>query len=198
MGDRFRLTQRQRVAVMRSACADAAMADRRLRQVCRKDLAGAHLRIDGYNALITVEAALAGGVILHARDGCYRDLASLHGTFRVVEETRPALSLLGGVLAGLPVVGCTWYLDRPVSNSGRLKVLILETAAELGLNWQLELVASPDRELAAGEGPIATADSVVLDRCGSWYNLARETVDSRRPEAWVVDLSKAADPADQA
>jgi hypothetical protein len=29
-----------------------------------------------------VEAALAGGVILACRDGAYRDMASIHGTWR--------------------------------------------------------------------------------------------------------------------
>ena len=50
---------------------------------------GRGLWIDGYNVLTTVEAALAGGVILVGRDGCYRDMASMHGSYRKVSETRP-------------------------------------------------------------------------------------------------------------
>ena len=37
--------------------------------------------------LTTIEAALAGGVILAARDGAYRDMASMHGSYRKVAET---------------------------------------------------------------------------------------------------------------
>ena len=45
--------------------------------------------------MTTIEAALSGGVILAARDGAYRDMASMHGTYRKVAETLPALELLG-------------------------------------------------------------------------------------------------------
>ena len=46
------------------------------------------------NVLITLESALGGGVLLRCRDGCLRDMASLHGTYRIVDETDPALDAL--------------------------------------------------------------------------------------------------------
>ena len=52
------------------------------------------LWIDGYNVLTTIEAALAGAVIIAGRDGCYRDMASMHGSYRKVEETSPAIELI--------------------------------------------------------------------------------------------------------
>ena len=36
---------------------------------------------------------------------------------------------------------------------------------------------------------VATADSAILDRCREWVNLARVLVESRIPDAWIVDLS---------
>ena len=45
------------------------------------------LLIDGYNVLTTVESALAHGLLLIGRDGCMRDLASMHGSWRKVDET---------------------------------------------------------------------------------------------------------------
>jgi hypothetical protein len=146
------------------------------------------LWLDGYNVLTTVEAALAGGVILAARDGCYRDMASMHGSYRKVAETRPALERIGWVIASLGVSACRWYLDRPVSNSGRLATIIREVAAEGGWAWEVELVADPDSILAESDEIVATADSVILDRCGEWFNLARETVDRHVTEAVVVEL----------
>jgi len=121
VGDRHSLVARQRVAVSRGCCSEAQAAQRRSRQVGGEQLRGAALWLDGYNVLITIEAALAGGVILAARDGAYRDMASMHGSYRKVAETRPALELLGRVIAAFEVAECRWYLDRPVSNSGRLK-----------------------------------------------------------------------------
>lgn len=57
VGDRFSLTERQRLAVMRSACSDQQLASRNHRRVGTDSLAGQALAIDGYNVLITVEAA---------------------------------------------------------------------------------------------------------------------------------------------
>lgn len=151
-------------------------------------VSGRAVWIDGYNVLTTVEAALAGGVILHARDGTFRDMASMHGTFRKVAETEPALELLGRALAELGPGQCVWYLDRPVSNSGRLKQWIEQVAQKYGWPWRVELVANPDPILWDSPAIVASADSVILDHCRSWLNLARWTVERFVPEAWVVQL----------
>ncbi|NQT12874.1 MAG: DUF434 domain-containing protein, partial [Planctomycetes bacterium] len=188
VGDRFGLRARQRTAVGRAACSDEDRAGRERHRIDAGQLAGRALWIDGYNVLTTIEAALAGGVILAARDGAYRDMASMHGSYRKVAETRPALELLGKVLAEFEVGECRWYLDRPVSNSGRLKKIIEETAAERGWRWAVELVADPDPVLAASDEVVATADSVILDACRGWFNLARETVGRGVPGADVVEL----------
>jgi len=129
VGDRYHLNARQRVAVERCSCSDASIAQRRSRHVSAESLRGRPLWIDGYNLLTTIEAALSGGVILVGRDGCYRDMASMHGSYRKVDETVPALELLGRRLAGLEVGPCTWYFDRPVSNSGRLKTILQQVRA---------------------------------------------------------------------
>jgi hypothetical protein len=177
------------VAVERAACSDSSRAGRQASRLDRPQLAGRALWLDGYNVLTTVEAALSGGVILAARDGTYRDMASMHGSFRKVAETRPALEMIGRVVAELEVAECRWYLDRPVSNSGRLKTVIEDVAAAHGWPWQVQLVADPDPILAEADEVIATADSVILDRCQTWFNLARETIDRHLPETDVVDLA---------
>ena len=51
--------------------------------------------LDGFNCVITLEAALSGGLVLIGRDGCLRDLSSIHGTYRAVSETPRAVELLG-------------------------------------------------------------------------------------------------------
>jgi len=188
VGDRYRLTARQRTAVERSTCSDADRARREAHRVDAREVEGRPLRLDGYNVLTTIEAALAGGVILAARDGTYRDMASMHGSYRKVAETRPALELLGRVLDALAPSEVLWYLDRPVSNSGRLKKIIEDLAAERGWRWSVELVPDPDALLAETDEIVATADSVILDRCRAWCNLARETVSRHVPEADVVEL----------
>ena len=188
VGDRHRLTARQRTAVERSTCSDADRARREAHRVDAREVQGRPLRLDGYNVLTTIEAALGGGVILAGRDGAYRDMASMHGSYRKVAETRPALELLGRVLAVLAPSDVLWYLDRPVSNSGRLKKIIEGLAAERAWPWSVELVPDPDALLAETPEIVATADSVILDRCRAWCNLARETITRHVPEAEVVEL----------
>lgn len=190
VGDRYQLDLRQRNAVSRCSCSDAARERRRRSCVAPADLAGKTLLIDGYNVLTSIEAALAGGVILAARDGCYRDIASIHGTWRKVAETLPAVELLGAFLAELQLKNAVWYLDSPVSNSGRLKAMLTEIAASHGWPWEIQLVANPDRILSETEEFIATADSAILDRCQKWTNLARGAIEHHIPEAHVIDLAR--------
>jgi hypothetical protein len=164
VGDRYHLTARQRQAVARCACDDESR-DRRARHVIQTTaLERRELWIDGYNVLTSIEAALAGAVILRARDGCYRDMASMHGSYRKVEETTPAIRLLGDSISKLNVLRCRWYLDKPVSNSGRLRAMLHETAEEYGWPWSIELAADPDPILAHANEVVVSADSQILDQ----------------------------------
>ena len=188
VGDRYGLTARQRTAAARCACSDVDRARRAEHEVRPAALRGRPLWLDGYNVLTTIEAALSGGVILAARDGAYRDMASMHGSYRKVHETRPALELLGRVLDELGAGPCLWYLDRPVSNSGRLKTIIEQLAGDRRWPWTVQLVPDPDPLLAASDQVVATADSVILDRCRAWFNLARETIVRCEVPAEVLEL----------
>ena len=189
VGDKFSLTQRQRLAIMRSACSDRQLNLRKQRQVKVDDLADKPLVIDGYNVLITIEAAMSGAVVFRGRDGCCRDLASIHGTYRKVTETIPAIELIGEFLKDKSVSESLWLLDSPVSNSGRLKKLIGELAQKKGWKLNVELLPSPDAELIKTDNIIASSDSVVLDRCKKWVNLARAIIEEKLPDTWLLDLS---------
>ncbi len=187
--DKFSLTQRQRLAVMRTACSEQQLNSRRQKQLDISELRSGELAIDGYNLLITIEAAMSGGLILKGRDGTFRDLASLHGTYRKVAETIPALELIGSFLQGLELGQALWLLDSPVSNSGRLKSLIGRLAEQNHWPWQVELTISPDHELIKTDSIVVSSDSVVLDGCKKWVNLARAVIEKKLPEANLVDLS---------
>lgn len=191
VGDRYELRRRQRVAIARCAATDAACAGRPQRIATSDEIAGSRIFIDGYNLLTTIEAALSGGVLILGRDGALRDMASMHGTYRKVTETEPALQLIGEALSAAGASDVHWLLDRPVSNSGRLAAAVRELADVQGWPWEVELVNNPDAELRSVEETtiLVTADSVILDDCGPWWNLARQIVESRVGNAWIVDLS---------
>ncbi len=195
VGDRYGLTRRQRLGVQRSACSDWSRSHRQATQVAAAQLSGRTVEIDGFNLLTTVEAALAGGVILEGCDSCYRDMASVHGTFRLMQETTPAIEMIGEVLRELGITRSRWLLDKPVSNSGRLASEMRRIASQQEWDWSVELVPSPDEILAQSTDVVATADSVILDRCSAWCNLARYIIDQRLPQATVVPMQAATNPA---
>ncbi len=195
VGDRYALRGRQRDAVGRCAVGEPARAAREGRRCDARDLCGNGLALDGYNVLLTVEAALSGAVVLLARDDNLRDLAAMSSHYKRVSQTRPAITLIGQWIHDHGGGAVQWYLDRPVSNSGRLRGWLLEVAATHGWPWQVDLVADPDRVLADHEGIVATADGGILDRCGPWLDLARQVVDDAVPDPWLVDLRPSADDA---
>jgi hypothetical protein len=191
VGNHHNLTSRQRMALSRYACSAADVQRRTQRRVEPADVRCQELWLDGYNILTVLESALAGGVVLPGRDGCCRDIAGIHRRYRKVNETIPALQLVGETVSALGVSNCRWLLDQPVSNSGRLKTLILEAAHNAGWKMEVELTFSPDNLLARTNRIIATSDGIVLDRCRQWINLTRIIIAERIPQARIIDLSPA-------
>lgn len=186
VGDRHQLHGRQREAVRRAACTDGQLASRARREIALAD--APRVGVDGFNVIITVESALAGGVVLVGRDGAYRDLASVHGTYRRVADTERALALIGRVAADADVVELVFYLDRPVSNSGRLRALIEAALRPFPFGVVVELCPDPDRVLATDHDVVASSDAHVMDRAPAWTPLARRVIDDHIPEAWRLDL----------
>jgi hypothetical protein len=99
------------------------------------------------------------------------------------------VELIGRFLEELGAGKTLWLLDSPVSNSGRLKTLIGELARKNNWNWEIELLLSPDAELKKTDAVVASSDSVVLDDCRSWVNLATEIIKNKLPYSKVIDLS---------
>jgi len=190
VGDRYALTARQRIAASRGACGDAQLARRSSRQCAPESVRGGALWIDGFNVLTSLEVALSGGVILIGRDGCCRDIAGMHGHYRLLEETVPAIQLLAQTLQTLTPREAVIYLDQPVSNSGRLAQRLREVFEVSATQLSVELVPDPDRVLAQPptDVTIATADSEVLDGGAPWINLARFIIEKRVSDAWLVPL----------
>lgn len=189
VGNRYSLETRQRLAIARCACSDGSVARRKALLKHPETLRGEEIWIDGLNVLTGIEVALAGGIILIGRDECCRDIAGIHRHYRKVEETSSALRLLADLTSSWGVTQCRWWLDKPVSNTGRLKQMIQEVAGELGRQWEVELVNSPDAVLSRATQVIATADSVILDRCQRWVNLVGAVIAQRIPQARCIDLS---------
>lgn len=100
-----------------------------------------------------------------------------------------AVSQIERVLRKIGAGSIHWYLEAPVSISGRRKTLRREVAIENGYNWTFDLVADPDTHLVEGNGIVITSDSWILDRVKSWMNLRVVVLETVRESYTGVDLS---------
>ena len=173
VGNHFLLSERQRLAVMRSLATDEQLAVRQRRQVQISDLEGKEVWIDGFNTIITLEVMLSEGILFECMDGTIRDLAALRGTYRLIPETPKAVRMMLQTLQEARISKATILLDEPVSNSGRLKALIADIGEEFAFGLDILILRDVDRSLYGKENVI-TSDSVILDHCESWVNLAAE------------------------
>lgn len=185
IGNHHLLSERQRLALARITSTDAALTERRRKELLQ---APEELVLDGFNTVITLEVALSGSLLLAGMDGTVRDLAGLRGTYRIVDKTVKAVELLLSRLETLGVKRALFYLDQQVSNSGRLRALLLEKAAGRAVEVQAELHPSVDGLLFRMEN-VVTSDAIILDKCKSWYNLNRSLIEQAIPEAWVLQLN---------
>ena len=188
VGDRYELRERQRLAVSRCACSDQDRQRRKTHCIPVSQIRGEPVAIDGFNLIITVEAALSGGPILIGVDDCIRDLSSVHGSYRSVEETDRATMMIGGALQELAPSHVLWLLDRPVSISGRLAAKLTDLAARNHWPWEAEVVFNPDAALIASSSIAITSDSSILNQVKQWTDLKSHLLSHELPAAWTLDL----------
>jgi hypothetical protein len=188
VGDRHGLRERQRLAVSRSACSDEDRQRRSDHRIAVEQLKDQQLVVDGFNLIITIEAALSGGPLLVGVDECIRDLSSVHGSYRSVEETDRAITKIGDTLHRLGPASVHWLLDQPVSNSGRLAAKIADLAERANWPWSVEVVFNPDAAIVASPAVAITSDSAILDAVERWADLKTHLLDREVPDAWKVDL----------
>ncbi len=185
VGNHHQLSARQRMALFRATASTQQCRHRiahRLPLTAAKESA---LFIDGFNLIITLEVALSGSLLIRGNDGVLRDLAGLRGTYRLIEQTDAALLLLFNFLHQLEIPGASFFLDAPVSNSGRLRQKILAHAANWTFPVEVLLVPNAD-PLLSRSGRVVSGDSVILDHCLSWFNLSAAIIDECIRDPWIV------------
>lgn len=170
VGGRYRLNSRQQKALMRLSGNRNIIEQSNLKTLSANQLKGKIIEIDGFNLLILLESALSGAYLFKCLDGNYRDISSVHGSYKRVIQTEKSIELIGNILQELQVKEVLWLLDSPVSNSGRLKQMLYSIAEKNQFPWEVELVHNPDTVLAVSENVVVTADAWILDKCKQWFN----------------------------
>lgn len=169
VGNRYRLNVRQQQAVQGMSASQQQIERRQAHEILFEDIKDETIAIDGFNLLIILESALSGAYLFKGLDNTYRDLSSVYGTYKRVQQTERALVMVGELLKHNKVI---WVFDKPVSNSGRLKTILRELAEEKQYNWEIILDNNPDKLLADSEHIVVSSDAWILDRAERWLNLA--------------------------
>lgn len=188
VGNHYLLSSRERMALHRTTSPTVQYEYRKSKMLPLDNAKDGCLFIDGFNLIITLEVALSGSPILLGKDQVMRDLAGLRGTYRIIDKTEIALNLMGKTFEALSVPMVKIFLDAPVSNSGMLRSKILECSKFWNIPVEVELINKVDTVLSGGER-IITSDSIILDKCKSWFNLSRKIIEDYIKDAWVIDLS---------
>lgn len=186
IGNHYLLSKRQRIALTRIVSSEKDIAERKTKQKHLGTLAGETVNIDGFNQIITLEVAQSGSPIFRCMDGTYRDLAGLRGTYTLIDKTDNAIRLIISALKKLSIQRAVFWLDAPVSNSGRLKARIAEIAKNEQFEIEIEIINNVDEVLYDCVNVISS-DSIILNRCLSWLNL-NEVMIPNVPDAWIIEL----------
>ncbi len=176
IGDHYLLSERQRLALARAISPKEKIISRQNREVT--DISGETLYIDGFNVIIGLEIAYSASMLFQCMDGTIRDLAGLHGTYRLIPQTDLAITALVQTLEELKLQKAVIYLDKPVSNSGRLKQRIYELAGKTAFELEV-LIENPVDAILKTKPLIASADAIILDECSNWFNLAACVIHKR-------------------
>jgi len=171
VGNRYKLKTRQIQALRGASASEKQIQNRRSKQVGISDLKDKIIYLDGFNILILLESLLSEAYIFKGLDDCYRDLSGVHGTYKRVNQTQKSIELVSRFFQKTKLQKLVWIFDQPVSNSGRIKQIILEFAQEKNLNWEVDLQFNPDKFLAENAEIIVSSDAWILDHCKKWFNV---------------------------
>lgn len=191
VGNRYRLRARQIQMIRAASASEEQLIKRRDKEVALPALAGQTVCIDGFNVIILLESLLSGAYIFKGCDGCYRDQSGVHGSYKKVNQTSRSIALVASFHRDAAVAKIVWIFDKPVSNSGRLKQLLLEYAQEQQLDWEVYLEFNPDKYLAASSATIISSDAWILDHCSAWFNLIEYLVPQEKLEINLVTAYQA-------
>lgn len=186
VGNHYLLSERQRLGLVRAISSEENIKIRKSKEI-EQIPCGSVINIDGFNTVITLEVALSDSLLLKCMDGTIRDLAALRGTYRLIDKTDTAILLIGEILEKNKIGKVVFYLDAPVSNSGRLKQRILELLNQFNYEVQVEVINNVDQVLEKLDHVI-TSDAVILDKCTSWINLNRKIIKEINEDYPYIDF----------
>ncbi|WEU40820.1 MAG: DUF434 domain-containing protein [Candidatus Odinarchaeum yellowstonii] len=169
IGDRYQLDKVERHIIYRAVYPDSIVEQVVKKTVTISQLPDKELAIDGFNQLITLESILKGEIIILCDDGFIRDVSAVFEKFKATETTFKALNLIFKALSANPPKKTYFYLDSPISKSGKLAALITDYFEKYGVTGEAAAIKNVDEELVSKD-VVASSDHIIISR-------ARQVID---------------------
>lgn len=188
VGNHYRLKARQIQALRGASASEIQIQNRKNKELQISDLKNKTIYLDGFNVLILLESLLSEAYVFEGTDGCFRDLSGVHGTYKRVNQTQKSIELVAAFFNKSHAENLIWIFDKPVSNSGRIKEMIVDFAKENNLNWKVELEFNPDKYLVENAEIMVSSDAWILDHCRNWFNLVGYLINEEKLSVNVVKM----------
>ncbi|RLF16980.1 MAG: DUF434 domain-containing protein [Thermoprotei archaeon] len=136
-----------------------------------EDIRGKVIAIDGFNALITVEAGLRGHPLYICDDGMIRDIESSYGKYRLSEYTYIALSTIVNGLRNHEPSKVIFVFDEPISKSGEIAGITRNILKEYSLRGNAFTSKTTDKDVSVLGDIVISTDIVVIKRAKAVVNI---------------------------
>jgi hypothetical protein len=170
VGDRYRLSGKQRNSLFRGVVLNSAAEIRRAKIVKPKYLKNSFVAIDWYNVLISVESYLKGLPVFIADDGILRDISGVHSSYKKGKITEKAFRLIISEVHNFNVKSLSVFIDAPVAFSGEMaESLRVNLKSIIELNVSVE--NSADYKLKSFKGVVCSSDSIIMNSAEKIFDL---------------------------
>ncbi|WP_300607994.1 DUF434 domain-containing protein [Methanohalophilus sp.] len=164
VSDHYRLYSKQRHILNRTVIKPDIVEKRKNKIIECDQIPGKSLAIDGYNVLIGIETALEDYTLWVSDDGYVRDIRGKFNNFKMTDTTIIAIDKLMEILHQNQPSRTTILLDRPMSNSGNLAVLLRKKMKEHRIEGDALTSDHVDYDLKNIQSDIiATSDGIIID-----------------------------------
>ena len=172
VGNRYQLEKQERMILYRALFPKNKVLLRKAKLVKLKDFKGNRVILDGYNITITLESALKNNLMIFCNDSFVRDISGVFRKFRPSPLTEEAWNKIGTLLKNYSPREIVVVFDSPMSQSGQFAKMVWQWLKNFGLNAIVELSKTPERSMLEMKGIHCSADSFILDKAESVFDLA--------------------------
>jgi hypothetical protein len=184
VGNHYQLFSDERHLLHRGVFSNHDSRQRRQKTISLKEIRNKDLAIDGYNAVITIEAGLSKRPLILGDDGYVRDISGLSASFKKTETTERAIQLIFDALRKMKPCKTLFLFDSPISRSGTLAQEVRSLMEKEGLSGDARAIKVPEKILIGFPGVVATSDTAIIDQSKEVVDLAGHIIRKRiEPES---------------